>query len=132
MHKKIHLIGIGGTAMATLAALLKQRGFEVRGSDQNVYPPMSTFLEREGIEAMSGYSADHITADLDLVVVGNAISRGNVELEELLAWKTSTQSVPSLAAAQAKPTGATPLILIGAKSSSCPAGETRTASRDFS
>ncbi len=94
MHKKIHFIGIGGTAMATLAALLKQRGFEVRGSDQNIYPPMSTFLEREGIEAMSGYSVDHITADLDLVVVGNAISRGNVELEELLDRKIRYCSLP--------------------------------------
>ena len=94
MHKKIHLIGIGGTAMATLAALLKQKGFEVRGSDQNIYPPMSTFLEREGIETLSGYAAEHITADLDLVVVGNAISRGNPEVEEVLDRKIRYCSLP--------------------------------------
>ncbi len=92
--KKVHFIGIGGTAMATLAALLRQKGFEVRGSDQNIYPPMSTFLEDEGIEAMSGYAADHITPDLDLVVVGNAISRGNPELEALLDRKIRYCSLP--------------------------------------
>jgi UDP-N-acetylmuramate-alanine ligase len=73
----IHLIGICGTAMATLAALLKRRGYDVRGSDQNVYPPMSDFLARERIPTLTGYAPDHITARLDLVVVGNAISRGN-------------------------------------------------------
>jgi len=70
--------------MATLAAMLKSRGHDVRGSDQNVYPPMSDFLVEQGIQALSGYSADHITADIDLVVVGNAISRGNPELETVL------------------------------------------------
>jgi hypothetical protein len=94
MHKVIHFIGIGGTAMATLAALLKKKGFEVRGSDQNIYPPMSTFLEEEGIVTMAGYSADHITPDLDLVVVGNAISRGNPELEALLERKIRYCSLP--------------------------------------
>ncbi len=92
--RKIHLIGIGGTAMATLAALLTRKGFEVRGSDQNVYPPMSTFLVEEGIQVYSGYSADHITPDLDLVVVGNAISRGNPELEALLDRKIRYCSLP--------------------------------------
>ncbi len=70
--------------MATLAALLRRRGHDVRGSDQNVYPPMSDFLAAEGIRIMSGYREDHITGDLDLVVVGNAISRGNPELETVL------------------------------------------------
>jgi UDP-N-acetylmuramate: L-alanyl-gamma-D-glutamyl-meso-diaminopimelate ligase len=92
--KKIHLIGIGGTAMATLAALLKQKGHDVRGSDLNVYPPMSTFLEREQIETFTGYRADHITADLDLVVVGNAVSRGNAEVEEVLDRKIRHCSLP--------------------------------------
>jgi UDP-N-acetylmuramate: L-alanyl-gamma-D-glutamyl-meso-diaminopimelate ligase len=92
--KRIHLIGVGGTAMATLAALLRQKGFDVRGSDQNVYPPMSTFLEQEGIQTLQGYSADHITPDLDLVVVGNAISRGNPELEALLDRKIRYCSLP--------------------------------------
>ena len=84
MSQRIHLIGVCGTAMATLAALLKRRGHDVRGSDQNVYPPMSDFLASEGIPTMSGYSVDHITSDIDLVVVGNAISRGNPELETVL------------------------------------------------
>ena len=60
---RIHLIGICGTAMATLAALLKNRGIDVRGSDQNVYPPMSDFLQQQGITTLQGYSAAHITAD---------------------------------------------------------------------
>jgi UDP-N-acetylmuramate-alanine ligase len=81
---KVHLIGICGTAMATLAAMLKRKGVDVRGSDQDVYPPMSDFLAAEAIPAYTGYHADHITGDLDQVVVGNAISRGNPELEEVL------------------------------------------------
>jgi UDP-N-acetylmuramate: L-alanyl-gamma-D-glutamyl-meso-diaminopimelate ligase len=88
------LIGICGTAMATLAALLKSRGHEVRGSDQNVYPPMSVFLEKQGIATLQGYRAEHITPDLDLVVVGNAISRGNPELEEVLDRKIRYCSLP--------------------------------------
>ena len=91
---RIHLIGICGTAMATLAALLRQRGFEVQGSDQNVYPPMSEFLAREGIRTLSGYRAEHMTPDLSLVVVGNAISRGNPELEEVLDRKIRYCSLP--------------------------------------
>ena len=92
--KRVHLIGVCGTAMATLAALLKNRGYDVRGSDQNVYPPMSDFLVQQGITTLQGYSADHITADLDLVVVGNAISRGNAELEEVLDRKIRYCSLP--------------------------------------
>src|SRR5258706_2707873 len=84
MSQTIHLIGICGTAMATLAAMLKRKGFDVRGSDQDVYPPMSDFLTAEQIPAFAGYDAGHVTADLDLVVVGNAISRGNPEPEEVL------------------------------------------------
>jgi UDP-N-acetylmuramate: L-alanyl-gamma-D-glutamyl-meso-diaminopimelate ligase len=80
--------------MATLAALLKSRGHDVRGSDQNVYPPMSDFLIGQDIHALSGYAADHITGDIDLVVVGNAISRGNPELEEVLDRKIRYCSLP--------------------------------------
>jgi len=80
--------------MATLAALLKHKGFDVRGSDQDVYPPMSDFLEGEGITALAGYRAEHVTGDIDLVVVGNAISRGNVELEEVLDRKIRYCSLP--------------------------------------
>jgi UDP-N-acetylmuramate: L-alanyl-gamma-D-glutamyl-meso-diaminopimelate ligase len=94
MTKRVHLIGICGTAMATLAAMLKQRGIDVRGSDQDVYPPMSDFLAGEGIPALVGYRAEHITGDLDLVVVGNAISRGNPELEEVLDRKIRYCSLP--------------------------------------
>jgi UDP-N-acetylmuramate: L-alanyl-gamma-D-glutamyl-meso-diaminopimelate ligase len=92
--KTIHLIGICGTAMATLAAMLKRKGFTVRGSDQDVYPPMSDFLAAEGIRAFNGYRAEHITPDTDLVVVGNAISRGNAELEEVLDRKIRYCSLP--------------------------------------
>jgi UDP-N-acetylmuramate: L-alanyl-gamma-D-glutamyl-meso-diaminopimelate ligase len=93
-RKHIHLIGICGTAMATLAALLKRRGYDVRGSDQNVYPPMSDFLTAEGIPILTGYAADHIGSDVDLVVVGNAISRGNAELETVLERKIRYCSLP--------------------------------------
>src|SRR3954470_5862936 len=92
--KRIHLIGVCGTAMATLAALLKSRGYDVRGSDQNVYPPMSEFLAEQQITTLQGYKAEHITPDLDLVVVGNAISRGNPELEEVLDRKIRYCSLP--------------------------------------
>ena len=92
--RHIHLIGICGTAMATLAAMLRARGFDVRGSDQHVYPPMSDFLRGEGITLLEGYSPDHITSDLDLVIVGNAISRGNAELEEVLDRKIRFCSLP--------------------------------------
>jgi UDP-N-acetylmuramate: L-alanyl-gamma-D-glutamyl-meso-diaminopimelate ligase len=91
---RIHLIGVCGTAMATLAALLKSKGHDVRGSDQNVYPPMSDFLEQQGIATLQGYLPQHITAEIDMVVVGNAISRGNPELEEVLDRKIRYCSLP--------------------------------------
>ncbi len=93
-EKKVHLIGIGGTAMATLAAMLKCKGVEVRGSDEHVYPPMSDFLAAEGIPVFEGYDATHITSDLTMVIVGNAISRGNPEVEELLDRKIRYGSLP--------------------------------------
>src|SRR5881275_1042538 len=80
--------------MATLAAMLKRKGLDVRGSDQDVYPPMSDFLASERIPTLTGYSGDHITGDLDLVLVGNAISRGNAELEEVLDRKIRFCSLP--------------------------------------
>src|SRR5262245_46740065 len=91
---RVHFIGVCGTAMATLAAMLKQKGVDVRGSDQDVYPPMSDFLAAEGVTVFSGYRAEQITGDLDLVIVGNAISRGNVELEEVLDRKIRYCSLP--------------------------------------
>jgi UDP-N-acetylmuramate: L-alanyl-gamma-D-glutamyl-meso-diaminopimelate ligase len=94
LSSRIHLIGVCGTAMATLAAMLKRKGHDVQGSDQDVYPPMSDFLALEGIRALVGYKPEHITGDLDLVVVGNAISRGNPELEEVLDRKIRYCSLP--------------------------------------
>jgi UDP-N-acetylmuramate: L-alanyl-gamma-D-glutamyl-meso-diaminopimelate ligase len=91
---RIHLIGICGTAMATLAAMLKQKGFDVRGSDENVYPPMSDFLAQQGITILQGYRPEHISGELDMVVIGNAISRGNLELEEVLDRKIRYCSLP--------------------------------------
>lgn len=91
---RVHLIGICGTAMATLAALLKHRGFTVTGSDEHVYPPMSDFLAAEGIPILEGFRAEHVGDDLDLVVIGNAISRGNAELETVLDRKLRYTSLP--------------------------------------
>ena len=80
--------------MGTLAAMLKSRGYDVRGSDQQVYPPMSDFLRDQGITLLEGYRPEHISAELDLVVIGNAISRGNPELEEVLDRKIRFCSLP--------------------------------------
>lgn len=93
-RSKIHFIGICGTAMASVAATLKELGHAVSGSDANVYPPMSTFLEGKGIHLQSGYSAANVSHAPDLVVVGNAISRGNPELEEILDRKLHYLSLP--------------------------------------
>jgi UDP-N-acetylmuramate: L-alanyl-gamma-D-glutamyl-meso-diaminopimelate ligase len=79
-----HLIGICGAAMASLAGMLQARGHSVTGSDENVYPPMSTMLESLGIPVMQGYKAEHLSPAPDCVVVGNALSRGNAEVEETL------------------------------------------------
>jgi len=82
-----HLIGICGTAMASLAGMLQTRGYKITGSDQNVYPPMSTQLESLGIKILNGYKAENANIGADCVIVGNAISRGNPELEEVLNRK---------------------------------------------
>ena len=82
-----HLIGICGTAMASLAGMLQARGHKVTGSDQNVYPPMSTQLEQLGIEIMTGYKAENTDTPRECTVVGNTIMRGNPELEEVLNRK---------------------------------------------
>jgi len=82
-----HLIGIGGTAMGSLAGLLQEAGHTVTGSDENVYPPMSTLLQERGIRYHEGYAADNLSPVPDVVVVGNAISRGNPELEAVLERK---------------------------------------------
>ncbi|MEO5857517.1 MAG: UDP-N-acetylmuramate:L-alanyl-gamma-D-glutamyl-meso-diaminopimelate ligase [Pyrinomonadaceae bacterium] len=82
-----HLIGICGTAMASLAGMLQARGHKVTGSDQNVYPPMSTQLEELGIKIMTGYKAENTDLPRDITVVGNTIMRGNPELEEVMNRK---------------------------------------------
>ena len=82
--KHIHLIGICGTAMASLAGMLQQRGFRVTGSDNAVYPPMSDFLASLRIPVSQPFAEKNLEPRPDLVVVGNAISRGNVELERVL------------------------------------------------
>ena len=82
-----HLIGICGTAMAALAGMLQARGHHVTGSDENVYPPMSTMLASLGIDVMQGYKAEHLQPAPDCVIVGNAIPRGNPELEATLNRK---------------------------------------------
>jgi UDP-N-acetylmuramate: L-alanyl-gamma-D-glutamyl-meso-diaminopimelate ligase len=81
---KLHILGICGTFMGGIAALARELGHEVDGSDSNVYPPMSTQLEAIGIALRSGYSAAHIDADTDQVIVGNALSRGNPAIEHVL------------------------------------------------
>ena len=82
-----HLIGICGTAMASLAGMLQARGHYVTGSDLNVYPPMSTMLEQLGINVAHGFKREHLTPAPDCVIVGNAIPRGNPEVEETLKRK---------------------------------------------
>jgi len=91
-----HLIGICGTAMASLAGMLAARGHRVTGSDENVYPPMSTMLESIGIQIMRGYAAVNLTPAPDCVVVGNAIPRGNPEVEETLERRLAYRSLPEV------------------------------------
>ncbi|MGN6385003.1 MAG: UDP-N-acetylmuramate:L-alanyl-gamma-D-glutamyl-meso-diaminopimelate ligase [Verrucomicrobiota bacterium] len=94
--RSVHFVGICGTAMASVAAAMKDRGFQVSGSDQNVYPPMSTFLLEKGIELCSGYNESNLDSKPDLVVIGNAISRGNPEAEAVLERKLRYCSLPEL------------------------------------
>jgi len=93
---KLHLSGICGTAMASLAGLLRERGDEVSGSDQNVYPPMSGLLEQLGIPVLSPYAAENVPEDADLVVIGNALSRGNPEVEVVLDRRQRMSSFPAV------------------------------------
>ena len=91
--KHIHLIGICGTAMASLAGMLKQRGHHVTGSDVAAYPPMSEFLASLGIPVAQPFSEKNLEPSPDLAIVGNAISRGNVELEYVLDQRIAYQSM---------------------------------------
>src|SRR6202049_3212507 len=94
--KHIHLIGICGTAMASLAGMLQERGFRVTGSDAAAYPPMSTFLESLGIPVAQPFAETLFRSRPDLVVVGNALSRGNVELERVLDERLPFCSLPQI------------------------------------
>jgi UDP-N-acetylmuramate: L-alanyl-gamma-D-glutamyl-meso-diaminopimelate ligase len=107
--------------MASLAGLLRERGHEVTGSDQDVYPPMSTQLEALGISLRSPYAAENVPAEADLVVIGNALSRGNPEVEAVLDRKQRMTSLPALLAEEFI-RGRTSLVVAGTH------GKTTTAS----
>ena len=94
--KSVHFTGIGGTAMASAAAAMQDKGFLVTGSDQNVYEPMASFLAAKRIGVMNGYAEQNLTHKPDLVVIGNAISRGNPEAEFVLDHKLRYCSLPEL------------------------------------
>src|ERR1700722_12616402 len=94
--KHVHLIGICGTAMASLAGMLAQRGFRVTGSDAAAYPPMSDFLTSLRIPVAQPFAADNLKPAPDLVVVGNAISRGDAELEYILDQRIPFCSMPQI------------------------------------
>ena len=94
--KSVHFSGIGGTAMAAVAAAMRDKGFAVTGSDYNVYPPMSTFLAARQIQVMPGYAESNLSHKPDLVVIGNALSRGNAEVEAILDHKMRYCSLPEL------------------------------------
>jgi len=94
--RKFHFIGVCGTAMGSVAAGMKAKGYDISGSDENVYPPMSTFLENQGIEIGSGYKAENLPEDTDVIVIGNAISRGNEEAETALERKCLYMSLPEV------------------------------------
>ena len=92
---RLHFLGICGTAMAAVAAELHRAGFEVTGSDSNVYPPMSDFLHEQGVDVREGYKPDNLPSDA-LIVVGNALSRGNPELEAAMDRCCVMISLPEL------------------------------------
>lgn len=94
--KHIHVIGIGGSAMAPLAGMLREHGYRVTGSDSGVYPPASTLLESIGIPFFHSFDAAHLHPAPDLVIVGNIIARGNSELEEVLDRKIPYRSMPEI------------------------------------
>jgi UDP-N-acetylmuramate: L-alanyl-gamma-D-glutamyl-meso-diaminopimelate ligase len=94
--KHVHVIGIGGSAMAPLAGMLREHGYRVTGSDSGVYPPASTLLEKLGISFFHTFDAAHLGPGPDLVIVGNIIARGNPELEEVLDRKIPYRSLPEI------------------------------------
>ena len=119
--KNIYLIAICGTGMAALAGLLKKAGHRVKGSDVNIYPPMSTLLNAAGIKIFPGYKKENISKDIDLVVVGNAISKTNEEVKAVLKAGIPYTSFPA-ALAQFFLEGRKSLVVAGTH------GKTTTAS----
>ena len=110
--KRIHLVGICGTAMAALAGMLKENGFEVSGSDQNVYPPMSDFLAEQQIPVIQGFRAENLHPQPDLVIVGNVVRATNPEALELARLALPYLSMPQ-ALAHFFLTGKMPLVVCG-------------------
>jgi UDP-N-acetylmuramate: L-alanyl-gamma-D-glutamyl-meso-diaminopimelate ligase len=94
--KHVHVIGIGGSAMAPLAGMLREHGYRVTGSDTGVYPPASTLLESLGISFYNSFDGAHLEPAPDLVVIGNIIARGNPEVEEVLDRKIPYRSLPEI------------------------------------
>ncbi|MBQ9835321.1 MAG: UDP-N-acetylmuramate:L-alanyl-gamma-D-glutamyl-meso-diaminopimelate ligase [Akkermansia sp.] len=92
--KHVHFLGICGTAMGAVASAMARKGYVVTGTDANVYPPMSTFLESEGIRIFQGYKPENIPDEADLIVIGNAMSRGNAEVEAVLERNLRYKSLP--------------------------------------
>src|SRR6202162_2543720 len=94
--ERVHVLGISGSAMAPVAGMLKERGFQVTGSDVNVYPPASKLLDSLGIRWNEGFNEDNLKPAPDLAVIGNVIARGNPELEYILDEKIPYCSMPQL------------------------------------
>ncbi len=92
--KNLHFLGICGTAMGAFASALARQGYHVTGSDAHAYDPMKSFLEREGVTLFEGYRAENIPADTELVIIGNAMSRGNAEVEATLERRLRYMSLP--------------------------------------
>ena len=106
------MIGIGGSAMSPLAGMLRERGYRVTGSDAGVYPPASTFLDSKGIEYATSFDPAHLTPAPDLTIVGNAISRGNAEVEEMLDRRLPYRSLPEILEEEFLP-GRHPIVVSG-------------------
>src|SRR5439155_19311086 len=92
--KRVHLIGICGTGMGSLAGLLADSGYDVRGSDESVYPPMSTMLRDKGIRLLEGYRAEHLDDRPDLVVIGNIATKSNPEAVAAIERGITYSSMP--------------------------------------
>ncbi len=112
MKERIHLVATCGMGMGSLAGLLKESGFEVSGSDQNIYPPMSTQLEAIGVALKVGFRPENIDPPPDRVVIGNAVSKGNPEVQAVLQQKIPCLSMPE-ALYQLFLKGRTPMVVAG-------------------